>query len=141
MAFVALFGALFISFCSLAGSQIVHWWTCGVAVSVLAVALLAVEAVTAGLANVSLLAPWAANRLEGLPLYYLGSQVVALLGLWLSFGCFKVGSVGLIFSLANIAFGVMAFRQTLILTCCRFVDFPRHAASGLEYILRAPFRR
>ena len=141
IAVVVVIGGVFVVACFIIGPGLAHWWTQGVAVSAVTFGLLALEAVTAGLANVSLLLPWAANRLGSLPYCYLALQVLSITAVALSFSLWRVGAVGLAFTLINCAFGVIAVRKMLRLTSCRAAEFPGFGIAVIVYIMRSSFGR
>lgn len=141
LAFVSAVGIAFAGFLALAGPALILWWTGKLVVSGMTVSLVALESVTAGIANVSLLPLWAANRLGRLPVFYLVSQTAGLIGVALAYPRLDVAAVGLVFAFGNLFFGMAAWLAVLRLCDCRAREFTAFTFVGLRHFALAALRR
>ena len=114
------------------GGWVVQLWTGLAGVSSIVVGVFAMEAVTASLANLSLIVPWAASRLGPLPVAYLAVQLLSLIASWLAFPAFGIAAVGGTFLSGNVIFGAIALRMSLGELDCHLPDFLRSGWGGLR---------
>ncbi len=114
------------------GGWIVQKWTGMAAVSGVVIGVFALEAVTASLANLALIVPWAASRLGALPFVYLAAQSLSLVASWVAFPFLGVAAVGAAFLAGNIIFAIVALRKSLGELDCHLPVFLRCGWGGLR---------
>ncbi|GEM_PF-756395 len=125
-------GVLFALGAFLFGGWVVQVWTGLAAVSGVVIGMFALEAVTAALANLAFVVPWAASRLGALPVAYVAVQSLSLLASWAAYPFFGVVTVGAAFLMGNIVFAGVALNKSLGELDCHLPAFLFSGWAGLR---------
>lgn len=114
------------------GGWIVHAWTGVATVSGVVVGIFSLEAVTAALANLALVVPWATSRLGVLPMAYLAVQSLSLVASWIMYRYCGVAAFGAAFLVGNLLIGSVALKRSLRELDCQLPAFLRSGWGGLR---------